>query len=140
MTAAIEFGMPDHRECAGHKQSAQIAITLFADAAEPLTPAARMLLGHQSNPSREMASRSEAFRIADARDQCGSKQRTYTRNTVQALAHLIGAVPGQDHPVKLQDLLLEPEQLVSESRKAPAHKLGHPIVVRIDNDAQQFLD
>src|SRR5215212_1115353 len=113
MRAAMEFGMPDYCKCAGHKQPAQIAIALFADAAEPLTPAARMLLGHQSNPGREVASRSEAFRIPHARDERGSEQRTDTRNTVQALAHLIGAVPGQDHPIKLQDLLLEAEQLAA---------------------------
>ncbi len=52
---AVEFGVADHRKCAGHKQAAQIAITLFADAAERLTAAARVLLGHQPNPGREVA-------------------------------------------------------------------------------------
>jgi hypothetical protein len=53
---------------------------------------------------------------------------------------LIGSVPGQDHSIKLQDLLSETEQLAAQSRKAGAHKLRHPVVLRIGNDTQQFLD
>ena len=40
MLGAMDFGIADDGERAGDEQAAQIAITLFADAAEPLTAAA----------------------------------------------------------------------------------------------------
>ena len=43
MIRVVEFGVAHHRQCAGHEQAAQIAITLFAGAAEPLAAAARFL-------------------------------------------------------------------------------------------------
>jgi hypothetical protein len=106
----------------------------FADAAEPLTTAARVLLGDQSNPGREVATWSEAFRITHACDERGGEQRTDTWNAIKAFARLIGTVPSQDHSIKFQDLLFEAEQLAVESHKAGAHKLGHPLLAAIGND------
>jgi hypothetical protein len=49
-------------------------------------------------------------------------------------------VPGHDHPIKLQDLLLEAEQLSAERGKARAGNLRHPFVARVGNNMQQFHD
>src|SRR4029077_11976538 len=35
MPGAMDLGVADNSECAGHEQAAQIAVTLFADAAKP---------------------------------------------------------------------------------------------------------
>jgi hypothetical protein len=37
-------------------------------------------------------------------------------------------------------LLFEAEQLAAQSRQARAHKLRHPFIARVGDDAQQFLD
>src|SRR5208282_824593 len=42
---ATELGIADDGECAGHKQAAQIAVSLFADTAEPGPTPARVLFG-----------------------------------------------------------------------------------------------
>jgi hypothetical protein len=84
--------------------------------------------------------RSILVQSASARDERGGEQRTDTWNAIKALARLIGAVPGQDHSIKLQDLLFEAEQLAAQSRKAGAHKLRHPLIAWIGNDTQQFLE
>jgi hypothetical protein len=36
MLGAVDLGVTDHGERAGHEQAAQIAVTLFADIAEPV--------------------------------------------------------------------------------------------------------
>ena len=36
MLGAMDLGVADDGECSGHEQAAQIAVTLFTDAAEPL--------------------------------------------------------------------------------------------------------
>src|SRR5258706_2242734 len=59
---------------------------------------------------------------------------------MKALARLVGPVPGHDHPIKLQDLLLEAEQLSAERGKARAGNLWHPFVARVGNNMQQFVD
>ena len=52
---AVDLGMANDGECAGHEQAAQIAIPLFADTAEPIPTAARVLFGNQPDPGREVA-------------------------------------------------------------------------------------
>src|SRR5258707_7248901 len=59
---------------------------------------------------------------------------------MKALARLVGPVPSHDHPIKLQDLLLEAEQLSAERGKARAGNLRHPFVARVGNNMQQFHD
>src|SRR5258705_8676498 len=41
---AVDLGIADDGECTGHEQAAQIAVTLFADAAEPVLAPPRVLL------------------------------------------------------------------------------------------------
>src|SRR5258705_5091759 len=59
---------------------------------------------------------------------------------MKALARLVGPVPGNDHPIELQKLLLEAEQLSAERGKASTGNVRHPFVVRVGNNMQQFRD
>jgi hypothetical protein len=47
---AVDLGIANDGECAGHEQAAQIAIPLFADTAEPIPTPARVLFGNQPDP------------------------------------------------------------------------------------------
>jgi hypothetical protein len=49
-------------------------------------------------------------------------------------------VPGHDHPIELQDLLLEADQLSAERGKTRTGNLGHPFVARVGNNMEQFGD
>src|SRR6266403_6072522 len=99
-----------------------------------------MLLRNEPNPGREVTSRSEGPGVSNARDQSGCQYRTDPGNVMKALARLVGPVPGHDHPIKLQDLLLEAKQLSAERGKARAGNLRHPFVARVGNNMQQFHD
>jgi hypothetical protein len=57
---------------------------------------------------------------------------------MKTLARLVGSMPSHDHPIKLQDLLLEAEQLSAERGKARTGNLRHPFVARVGNNMQQF--
>src|SRR5712675_312704 len=87
-----------------------------------------MLLRNEPNPGREVTSRSEGPGVSNTRDQSGRQYRTDPGNVMKALARLVGPVPGHDHPIKLQDLLLEAEQLSAERGKARTGDLRHPFV------------
>jgi len=52
----MDFGIADHGEGAGREQTSQIAITAFADIAEPVLAATRVLPGNEADPGREIAS------------------------------------------------------------------------------------
>jgi hypothetical protein len=54
---------------------------------------------------------------------------------MKALTRLVGPMPGQDHPIELQNLLLESEQLGTERGKACAGNLRQPVVVRVGTNA-----
>src|SRR5258707_11585104 len=56
MLGAVDLGIADDGECTGHEQAAQIAVPLFADAAEPVLAPTRVLLRNESNPGREVTS------------------------------------------------------------------------------------
>src|SRR5258705_4968589 len=99
-----------------------------------------MLLRNEPNPGREVMSRSEGPGVSNTRYQSGCQYRTDPGNVMKALARLVGPVPGHDHPIKLQDLLLEAEQLSAERGKARAGNLRHPFVARVGNNMQQFHD
>jgi hypothetical protein len=59
---------------------------------------------------------------------------------MKALACLVGPVPGHDHPIELQDLLLEAEQLSAERGKVRAGDPRYPLIARVGNNTQQFRD
>ncbi len=54
----------------------------MAGHAEPIPTPTRVLFGYQPDPGREVATRSEGFRIGDARDKRGGQQRTDTWNAI----------------------------------------------------------
>ena len=54
MLGAMDLGVADNGERAGHEQAAQIAVTLFADTAEPVPAPARVLLRYDPDPGREI--------------------------------------------------------------------------------------
>src|SRR5215471_17684450 len=114
MLGAMDLGIADHGERAGHEQAPQIAVTLFADTAELLPTSARVLLRYQTDPGREVAARSEGFRVGDACDKSSCQQRTDAWNAIEALAGLVGAMPSHDHSIKIQDLLLKAKQLAAK--------------------------
>jgi hypothetical protein len=47
-------------------------------------------------------------------------------------------VPGHNHPIELQNLLLDTKQLITGRGKARAGNLRHPLVARVGNNMQQF--
>ena len=59
---------------------------------------------------------------------------------MKALARFVGSVPGHDHPIELQNLLLEAEQLTAERGNARAGNFWHPFVAGVSNNMEQFRD
>jgi hypothetical protein len=57
---------------------------------------------------------------------------------MKALARLVGPMPGHDHPIELQNLLLDTKQLSTERGEARTGNFRHPFVARVGNDMQQF--
>src|SRR5713226_2153065 len=55
MLGAVDLGVADDGECAGHEQAAEIAVALFADAAEPV------LCPHSSAASERAQSRPRSY-------------------------------------------------------------------------------
>ena len=56
MPGAMDFGIADHSQGACREQTAQITIASFADIAEPVLAATRVLLRHEPDPGREVPS------------------------------------------------------------------------------------
>lgn len=54
MITAMTLGVADHCECTSREQATQIAIALLSYATKPTFAAARALLWHKTNPSREV--------------------------------------------------------------------------------------
>src|SRR6516164_3789339 len=79
----------DHGKRARREQAAQIAVALFADAAELVFAPARVLLWNKPNPRREVPPRSECFGIGNARDQSRGQRRTDPGDRIEPLARFI---------------------------------------------------
>src|SRR5229473_6602122 len=99
-----------------------------------------MLLRNEPNPGREVTSRPEGPGVSNTRYQSGRQHRTDPGNVMKALARLVGTVPGHDHSIELQNLLLEAEQLIAKRGKTRTANVRHPLVARIGNNMQQFGD
>src|SRR5262245_33402041 len=99
-----------------------------------------MLLRHQANPGGEVTARSESPWVSDIRHQSGCQQRAATGNVVKPPARFIRPVPGHDHSIEFQNLLLEAEQLSAQCGKTCTHDVRYPFVVSVGNDMEQFLD
>jgi hypothetical protein len=59
---------------------------------------------------------------------------------MKALARVVGTVPGHDHSIELQNLLLEAEQLIAQRGKTRTGNLWHPFVARVGHNMQEFGD
>jgi hypothetical protein len=114
MLSAMACGIADHGQRPGREQAAQISVASFADAAKLFLASARVLLGHEPDPSREVPPRSESPRITDAGNQSCGQRRTDARDLIEALARLAGSMPGHDQAIELQDLSLQRPQLAAE--------------------------
>lgn len=62
----MSFGVTDDGERADNQQLAQVSVALLGDAAEPLIAATGVLLRHESDPGREVATGLEGMRIGNA--------------------------------------------------------------------------
>src|SRR5215813_6576435 len=107
MLGAMEFGVADHGQRPGREQATQISVASFADVAELFLATARVLLGYEPDPSREVPPRSESPRITDAGNQSRGQRRTDAGDLIEPLARLVGSMPGHDQAVELQDLGLQ---------------------------------
>lgn len=54
VSRAVDLGVADDGESSGREKTTQIAVASFADVAQPVLAAARVLLGDQSDPGREV--------------------------------------------------------------------------------------
>src|SRR5215467_691483 len=115
-------------------------MALFADIAEPVFASARVLLRYESNPGREIPSRSKRLGITNARDQRSRKGRADTRGGVKSLAGLIRSMPCHDAAIEGQDLGFQCQQLSPKSSHAGPRYLWQPSVVGIGDDFEQLLD
>src|SRR5947208_470988 len=54
MHGAVDLGVADDGECAGHEQAAEIAVALFTDAAEPVLAPTRVLLRNAPDQAEKL--------------------------------------------------------------------------------------
>lgn len=116
--------MVDNRRRSQKQKSAQIPITLFRNAAEPLLAASRMLPRNEADPCSALASRLEGGRVGDGcRDRRGSKDAD-ARNGLEPPAPIVRAMLSVDVTLKLTDLPLQCCKLRYERLQALPHCLG----------------
>lgn len=70
------------------QQRTYVAVAAFADAEQPGSAAARSLLRHEAQPSRELAAILEAGPVTDSGDQCRRRYRANAFDLAEALARL----------------------------------------------------
>src|SRR5258708_11782642 len=112
----------------------------FADIAELVFAAARVLLRDESNPGREIPSRSKRLGVTNGRDQSGCQRGADARDGVKSLAGLVRSVPCHDAAIEGQDLGFQCQQLSPESSHAGPGYLGEPSVTAIGDNFEQLLD
>src|SRR5215467_7678375 len=112
-------------------------MALFADIAELVLATARVLLRYESNPGREIPSRSKRLGIPNARHQRSCKCRADIRDGLKSLAGLVRSVPCHDAAIEGQDLGLQCQQLSAESSHPGACYLWQPRVVGIGDDFER---
>jgi hypothetical protein len=72
--------------------------------------------------------------VSNTCDQSGRQHWADPGDVMKALARLVGPVPSQDHPIELNNLLLEAEQLGAKSGKAGT---GQPLAPACHSGRQQ---
>src|SRR5262249_49151484 len=96
---------PDHTQGPRPQQPAQLAVTLFGDAAELLLASARILFRDKTDPSRKAAAAWKGAPVANLGGKRGGNDRTDARDFLQPPACLRGAVPGKNAPLDRGDLV-----------------------------------
>src|SRR5271156_5486611 len=99
-----------------------------------------MLFRNQPKPCREVTPLLEGLWVSNGSDQSSGQHRTDAGSFIEPHAHLVGSVPGPDQTVELQDLLLDPSQLIPECRETCTSYVWNSLVVRIGDDIEQFVD
>ena len=99
-----------------------------------------MLFRNQPDPRREVAPRPKGVWICNGSNEGGGQHRTDAGTIIQSHTHFTGTVPGPDHPVKLQNLLLDPSQLSPECQETRTSNVRNSLVVWIGYDIEQFLN
>src|SRR5262249_19521899 len=140
MLRTMDLRIADHGKRARREQAAQIAVALFADAAELVFAPARVLLWNKPNPRREVTPRSECFGIGNARDQSRGQRRTDPRGRIEPLCRFICPMPSHDAAVEGQYLGFQCHQLSAQGGNAGARYFGKPLIFDIGNDLQKLLD
>src|SRR5439155_13501091 len=101
------LGKTDPRGGPEHEQFAQRLVALPADASGSVSPAGRVLLRGDTEPSGEMAAGAEARGIADFEREAHCADRPDAGLAGQALADRVGFVPR--HQLGLERLDIEVE-------------------------------
>src|SRR5262249_35434298 len=114
----------DDRRCSHDQKSAQIPITLFRYAAEPLLATSRILSRNEPDPSSALASRLEGGWVGyGCRDRGGAKDAD-SRNGFEPSASITLAMLGVNVALELADLLLQSCELVHKRLQRLPHWLG----------------
>src|SRR6476660_5180753 len=132
----MDLRIVNHRLRKSREQAAQIAIALLADTAEFVLAATGTLPRHKTDPSREIASRSEGPWITNTGDQSGGEGWTDARDIVKPLTGRVRSVPSHDLAVEREDLGLQHLKLGTKGGNAPTRYAGQPSVTAISNDSE----
>ena len=92
MFGAMDLGITDDSERAGHEQAAQIAVTLLVDTAEPVLAPARCCFGTSPIQAEKLRPERKVFGSATPLPGPG-QHRTDAWTIIQPQAHLIGSMP-----------------------------------------------
>src|SRR5262245_61995432 len=128
MLGSMDLGVADYRQRASREQAAQVAIALLADAAKLVLSTTLTLPGHQADPSREIATRSEGPWIINTGDQSGGEGWTDARDVVKPLTGRVRSVPSHDLAVEREDLGFQHLKLGAKGGNALTRHLGQSLV------------
>jgi hypothetical protein len=129
--AVIQHGMRAHDE-----QLAQIPITHFRDAPQPLLAAGRVLPGHQPKEGGELARSREARCVLHACHHGRGRDRTKAENRYQPACCLVLMRHLRDGAVEPSDPFVEVAQLHHEWRQRLAYRQRDCVVARFDAVSQ----
>ena len=140
MLGAMDFGIADDSEGAGHQQAAQVAVALLADTAEPLLASARVLLGDEPDPGRESGLtgkpsdrrrwRPERWPATDRHQESHFRRRLVSLDRCHALIIRSNS----------RICFIIPSSWAPSATRHRTCNLGQPFIIRIGDDSEQLLD
>lgn len=110
----LSFGLDQYRSRAEVEQSSQISAAAFADTAENRFATGRVLARYQTDPRREMQTRTEFSCFADGSDDRRRRERVYPWNGGQARTFGTVCVPGQKFGFAAADVRVVAADLFSQ--------------------------